>query len=558
MVEKQSSDSVKNYPPTFEWRRELVFVRRRDELGGGGGTFIFLARMFARGGRPLGCGNLVFVFIFIFVLAVQWASGQPGGTSGDNAAGAQAAGAAPSASAAPSAKPSANKASADQALANQTRLSKASASKVAAIKSFRIVQEKDGPAVEILATLPIVPTIQQIENPTRLVIDVPNARLEVAQRRISVQADQISTLRADQFQENPPVARVVLDLLAPRNYKWDAAGNRLVIHLGKNPSEPSRSPFQPPTVASLTPGPKPVVKAVRAAGPLVLVSNEKSVGSSFTAGADTAVLSLSSGGELHVCPGTTVSITPSQNKHNLLLGMNTGALETHMNLDESSDSIMTPDFRILLVGPGEFHYAFSADSQGNTCVRALPGNTASAIVNELMGDRNYQVKATDQLVFRGGKLDRVDMAVPLECGCPPPRPAIDRAGNDLPEQNSATSAAVSSDRDPKPQTAAAPSVTSGVAAEAEIPPAGERDANELHVQVSAPLVFTATGPPPAPVEDVRALPLDSRQTKMVDAVVAPAPPAGAAARPASGEVASANRPHGFFHKIGRFFSSLFR
>src|SRR5208282_2497400 len=261
----------------------------------------------------------------------------------------------------------------DSKTAGSSTVSKTAARKIAAIKSFRIVQEKDGQAVEILSTKPLVPSIQAISDPDRLVIDLPNARLETQKKRVTVQADQISTLRADQFQENPPVARVVVDLLAPRAYTWNAAGNRLVVHLGKSPGPASRSPFEPPTVPSLTPGPQPVVAAVRAAGPLTLAGNDGGSGSSITAGPDTAVLSLSSGGEVHVCPGTTVSVTPSENRHNVMLSMNTGALEAHLALDASSDSVMTPDFRILLVGPGEFHYAISADNQGNTCVRALPG-----------------------------------------------------------------------------------------------------------------------------------------------------------------------------------------
>ncbi len=86
------------------------------------------------------------------------------------------------------------------------------------IKSFKIVQEKDGPAVEILSTKPLIPSIQAIDDPPRLVIDLPHARLDTREKRIRVQADQISTLRADQFQQNPPVARVVVDLLVPRAY----------------------------------------------------------------------------------------------------------------------------------------------------------------------------------------------------------------------------------------------------------------------------------------------------------------------------------------------------
>jgi len=421
------------------------------------------------------------------------------------------------------------------------------ASKIALIKSFRIVQEKDGPAVEILSTRPLVPSIRAITDPDRLVIDLPNARLETPHKRISIQADQISTLRADQFQQNPPVARVVVDLLAPRAYTWDAAGNRLMVHLGKNPTEARSSPFQAPTVPSLTPAPQPVITAVRAAGPLALAGNDGTSGSAITAGPDTAVLRLSSGGEVHVCPGTTVSVTPSQNRHNLMLSMNTGALEAHFALDASSDSVMTPDFRILLVGPGEFHYAISADNQGNTCVRALPGNTASAIVSELLGDRTYQVKATDQLLFHSGQLDRVDTAVPLECGCPPPRDAPLRATNDLPLQSRAQSDGLPS-MNVSPATAAAAPLDASVAS------------NELHVQVEAPFVFHATGPPPAPVEEVRALPLDSRPPA-APALAAPLPPpANSQPKPDGTGTVAANRApaRGFFRKLGGFFAALFR
>jgi hypothetical protein len=438
--------------------------------------------------------------------------------------------------------------------------------KTAAIKSFRIVQERDGPAVEILSTKPLVPSIQAISDPPRLVIDLPNARLDTQQKRFSVQADQISAIRADQFQQNPPIARVVVDLLAPRAYTWDAAGNRLVVHLGKNPSQASSSPFVTPTVPSLTPAPQPVVAAVRAAGPLALASNDNNndAGSAITAGPDTAVLRLSSGGEVHVCPGTTVSITPSQNRHNLMLSMNTGALEAHFALDASSDSVMTPDFRILLVGPGEFHYAISADTQGNTCVRALPGNTASAIVTELIGDRTYQVKATDQLMFRSGQLDRVDMAVPLECGCPPPRDPPLRATSDLPMQSQALPPANASPA-PAAETAHAESAPSTGSPATGVPAAAAPlDAsvapNELHVQIEAPFVFRATGPPPAPVEDVRALPLDSRPRE-APAVAAPLPPPAKDGPKAAGtETASTNHApaRGFFRKLGGFFAALFR
>ncbi len=428
----------------------------------------------------------------------------------------------------------------------------------AAIKSFRMVQEQDGPAVEILSTRPLVPDIQLIENPPRLVIDLPNATLDAPQKKFKIDANQISTLRGDQFQANPAVVRIVVDLEAPRAYTWDAAGNRLVVHLGKNPSAPNQTPFQLPTVAVLAPSPQPVVASVRTSGPLAIAQSSLAPGAAVAAGAETAVLALSRGGEVYVCPHTSVSVTPSQNGHNVMLGMNRGALETHFTLDATSDSILTPDFRILLPGPGEFHYAVSADSRGNTCVRALPGNTASAIVSELIGDRTYQVKATDQLVFHLGRLDQVDRSVPLECGCPPPQQSTLQAVNEVPAASKAPEAA-----EPAPTNATSATAEAPHSDAPPLPAPGEPNptpppANEIHVQVSAPLVFRGAGPPPPPVEDVRALPLDARLLNAPDVATALPPELRPGKKSSSTAQAKPPNRRSFFQKLGGFFGAIFR
>jgi hypothetical protein len=318
------------------------------------------------------------------------------------------------------------------------------------VRSVRVFTGPAGPVVEILSSRPLVPTISKLDNPLRLVIDLPNADLPNAdlpnadrpnadrpnallpnalrsgsKNRIDFSSQEIRRVRVNQYQNTPPVTRVVVDLLKPVGHTWDAAGNRLMIRL----HAADESMAKPSSIPAFTQGIQPVAVPLGpgSSGMVVLAGGRAAPGSSVTAGSDTSVLRLERGGEVLVCPGTTVSVTSSQTGHALMLGMSTGALEAHYNLDASADSILTPDFRILLAGPGEFHYAVSADSRGNTCVRALPGNTASVIVSELLGDGNYQVKPTEQLVFRSGHLNLVDAAVPASCGCPPPPIPVLRA-----------------------------------------------------------------------------------------------------------------------------------
>ena len=417
------------------------------------------------------------------------------------------------------------------------------------VRSVRILP---GPAVEILSNRPLVPVISSLDNPPRLVIDlpdadVPNGLLSGGKNRIDSPSQEIRRVRINQYQNTPPVARVVVDLLKPVGHTWDAAGNRLMVRLRSDDEVRAK----PTSVPAFTEGIQPVAVplAPGSSGTLVFAGRHAAAGSSVTAGSETSVLRLERGGEVLVCPGTTVSVTSSQNGRALMLGINTGALEAHYNLDASADSILTPDFRILLAGPGEFHYAVSADSRGNTCVRALPGNTASVIVSELLGDGNYQVKPTEQIVFHSGRLNLVDALVPASCGCPPPEIPVMRAS--APSAPVTDASLTSPIRLSQPGDESKPAVPVDLPPETAALPASKP--NDVHVQVDAPFVFRAedlpaskpTAAKPAPIPQVE-LAADFPRPATFSAEVLPPPQSHA--KPAH---------HGVFGKIKGFFAGIF-
>jgi hypothetical protein len=236
-----------------------------------------------------------------------------------------------------------------------------------------VVPGDNGPVVQIVCNRPLTPSLQTVEGPLRLVIDLPNAKLVTNRRRIPFRNAQIKGIRVDQNQSDPPVVRIVVDLAGPVLYTWDAMGSRLRIRLHADQAATAKPASVPAFTSGVQPAAVPV--AVGSSGTLVEAGSRVASGSSITAAEETAVLRLARGGEVRVCPGTTVSVTTSANGQDLMLGMSKGAMETHYRLVESSDSVLTPDFRILLPGPGEFDLGISADSHGNTCVSAMPGNT---------------------------------------------------------------------------------------------------------------------------------------------------------------------------------------
>jgi len=460
----------------------------------------------------------------------------------------------------------------------------------ATIKNVKVIHEKSGYAVEIVTSRPVPPALQtQPGAPPRLVIDLPNTDVSEKQRKNTyLKGDQFTGMRIEQLQVTPPITRISIDLVEAKPYTWDAAGNRVTVRL-KPPDEPkakAEPPRQPLTVPMLGSGTQAAVVPVtpHLAGSAVLAGSRIGSGSTVTASMETAVLHIARGGELHVCPGSTVSVTASKNGQELMFGMSTGTLETHYHLEAASDAVLTPDFRILLSGPGDFDYAISTNSHGDTCIRALLGNTAPLLVSELMTDRTYRVKPTEQLVFHEGRIDRISNDVPFDCGCAAPPPPVMRASLPptgapapaaeaslpqnvrLPSSNAPTSTRAALDpmlpplpSGSRPAIAAnVPSQNSMASVNTEMAPIPPGKPADIHVQIEAPLVFrgsdkpraaatqtAANTPPTSPARQPRSDPTAPPPA----AVPPPVPPQEAPAQP--------KEHRGFFGRVKHFFSGMF-
>jgi hypothetical protein len=273
----------------------------------------------------------------------------------------------------------------------------------------------------------------------------------------------------------------------------------------------------------------------RVKGSVVLAGSGTSVlsGSSITAGAQTATLKLERGGSLLVCSGTNLSVNESQNGRELMFSLNSGNLEMNYPLRAAADTLLTPDLRLLLPGPGRVHIAVKVTPQGDTCVQSLPSNVAAIVVSETMGDATYQVKPDESVLFKAGHLGEA-AATKQNCGCPAAQPIsptqVARAAPPPPAESKPAQPA------PKPAPV---------------------DQN-VHLAVSAPLVFRADDPDPDLTETVATLKLEHNQVLQLDPVVLPPPDLKKThAEQQTPVVAQKEQKHGLLSRVGSFFATLF-
>lgn len=270
-------------------------------------------------------------------------------------------------------------------------------------------------------------------------------------------------------------------------------------------------------------------------GSIILAGSGTSVlsGSSIQAGAQPATLKLDRGGSLLVCEGTKLSITSSQSGRQLLFSLNSGNLAMNYPLGAEADTLLTPDLRLLLPGPGTVHVAVRVTPQGDTCVQSLPSNVAAIVVSETMGDATYQVKPDEAVLFQGGHLSQ---ASPFKgnCGCPAPPPIPVQVAKAVPPPP------------PPPQPKPTQPVT------APPPPSPEQ-----HLAVEAPFVFRGDDPTPDLTQNVAVLKLENNKVVQLEPTVLPPANAKKKAPPADNTQAAKKESHGFFSKVGAFFAAIF-
>ena len=114
----------------------------------------------------------------------------------------------------------------------QTQSAGTDAPKHAALQKVNVVRTADGVSVEIRAHGTVKPRLSTLDNPARIVVDLPNTVVATAHGLISVNGDGVKDVRLGMDGRSTPTSRIVVDLTqACRHELVAGSDNSLVLKL---------------------------------------------------------------------------------------------------------------------------------------------------------------------------------------------------------------------------------------------------------------------------------------------------------------------------------------
>ena len=233
------------------------------------------------------------------------------------------------------------------------------------------------------------------------------------------------------------------------------------------------------------------------AGNVTVRDGRAAIGSNaaVTAGTQTAEVSLTRGGSVKVCAGSSmhVAMTTMANgiqvkRPPVMLSLDRGSIEIHTDA-EKTDAILTPDLRFELSGSAPLDLRIRVVPNGDTCVENAGKDAPVLHVTETFGGNAYFIRPGQRVLFEHGSLREVVDHETSNCGCPKDGGLV-LAGKGAKGNGKIPEAARTN---PFPEA-----VSQGLAAPA--PPQATTPTGEEHVQVSSTLGYSGTtntvvGPP---------------------------------------------------------------
>ena len=114
----------------------------------------------------------------------------------------------------------------------QTQGAGTDAPRHAALQKVSVVRTADGVSVEIRAHGTVKPRLSTLDNPARIVVDLPNTVVATAHGLISVNGDGVKDVRLGMDGQSTPTSRIVVDLTqACRHELVSGSDNALVLKL---------------------------------------------------------------------------------------------------------------------------------------------------------------------------------------------------------------------------------------------------------------------------------------------------------------------------------------